>query len=823
MNPPSNAKPQQPSGYLTRKGINKLAALGLVIASCLPLRADVPLVADGKPVAEIVLSPGASPSVKTAANELQCHLEAMSGAKLPIVGAASANVKSQVYVGESDATRKLGVSLDDVKDDGYKIVAEKNHVVIAGRQTYHFAASFQKFKDVTRSDRQKAWENLIGHKWRFPPMIDFRDYSDEFGFHAGDGTGTLYAVYDLLEQLGMRWYLPMADIGIVTPNLKTITIKDQSTKKEPEFPVRIFADCKAGNSRDEFLWYKSMRVGSAICLPVYHSVSGPTKLYPDEQPQEYYGKVGGKTDYSVPKLSNERLRADTVEYLGWVDKAFPGIGYEGVGQPDGWSRMDADDAAAGWDKISERGPNGRFSDYAWDFSMDIRKRIMEKNPEKKFTIFAYSCTRRPPSNLEKVPDNVTVVFCQTSAFWMLPNKELEDRKEWLAKMSNKNQLLIWEYYLQHAPNYNFPPVPVIFPKFMQENFKGLYDHSAGFLVEVGWSAAVADLKANKPNLARPWITHLMLYLHSKLCWDRNLDVRAVMEEYYDLFYGPAKAEMKEFYEFAESVWSRPEARQITAAGGFLKPDDVDRYFEILARAKAKAGDTVYGKRVDFIAAEMAPLKLAFEKLKRLGPNLQIKASKDQPTIDGDLDKPFWRDIPYTFLPLKDMKTGNPSKQAGTSVSFRWLNDNSALIIGIECKEPKMESLVASCKDADSPGIYADDMVQVNLETAKGIRPMIVVNSAGTVLDECITEKLADLASFYKIDKVAVKKYADRWTVELKVDAKPISGERPTPFYPWGANICRQRMAGGTPELSMLSPSKTNFKDLKYMANIFVRK
>jgi hypothetical protein len=101
--------------------------------------------------------------------------------------------------------------------------------------------------------------------------------------------------------------------------------------------------------------------------------------------------------------------------------------------------------------------------------------------------------------------------------------------------------------------------------------------------------------------------------------------------------------------------------------------------------------------------------------------------------------------------------------------------------------------------------------------------MIVVNSAGTVLDECITEKLADLASFYKIDKVAVKKYADRWTVELKVDAKPISGERPTPFYPWGANICRQRMAGGTPELSMLSPSKTNFKDLKYMANIFVRK
>ena len=803
--------------------LGKLAAIGLLMASITPLSADVTLVAKGKAEAEIVLSPGASASEKTAAAELQHHLEAMSGAMLPIVDKASADGKAHVYVGESDATKKLGFSLDGVKDDGYKIVAAKDHVILAGRQAYHFATSFQKFKAVARSERQPFWEKLIGRKWRFPPMIDYRDFSDEFGFHAWDGTGTLYAVYDLLEQLGMRWYLPMADTGIVTPDLKTITIKDQDTKKEPEFPVRIFADCKVGNSRDEFLWYKSMKVGSAVFVPVYHSVSGPTKLYPEEQPQEYYGKVGGKTVYSVPKLSNERLRADTAEYLELVDREFPGMDYVGIGQPDGWSVLDEEDAAAGWDKSSERGPTGRFSDYNWDFFMDVRNRIMKKQPSKRFTLFAYSVTHRPPANLDKVPSNVTVALCQTSAFWMLPNRDLENRKEWLAKMSNKDQMLIWEYYLQHAPNYNFPPIPVIFPKLMQENFQGLYDHSNGFLAEVGWTVPVADAKANKPNLARPWISHLMLYVHSKLCWDRNLDVKALMEEYYDLFFGPAKAEMKEFYEFAEAVWMRPEARQITAAGGFLKPPDVDRYFEILARAKVKAGDSIYGKRIGFIAEEMAPLKLVFEKLKRQGPSLQIKATTDQPHIDGDLDKPFWRDIPHTFLPLKDIKTGNPSKDAAASVAFRWLNDNSALIIGIECKEPKMAALVENCKDADSAGIYADDFVQINLETAKGIRPQIVVNSAGKVLDTCITEKLEDLPEFYKVSKVAVKKYPDRWTVEMQVDAKPISGERPTPFYPWGANICRQRMVGDKPELFMLSPSGTNFKDQRFLANIFVRK
>ena len=803
--------------------INPLAVIALLIASCLSLRADVTLVADGKPAAEIILSPEASPSVKTAAAELQRHLEAMSGATLPIVSQASPGVKNHVYVGESDATKKLGFTLDDVRYDGYKIVAGENHVILAGHEAYHFATSFQKFKDVPRSERQQVWEMLIGHKWRFPPMIDYRDFSDEFGFHAWDANGTLYAAYDLLEQFGMRWYVPMADIGIVTPKLQTISVKDQNTKKEPEFPVRLFADCKVGNSRDEFLWYKSMRVGSAYFAPVYHSVSGPTKLYPNEQPQEYYGKVGGKTEYSVPRLNNERLRSDTTTYLELVDKEFPGIDYVSIGQPDGWSALDDADTAAGWDKIADRGPSGRFSDYNWDFSMDVRKRLMEKLPEKKFTIFAYSGTRRIPSTLEQVPSNVTMAFCQTSASWVLPNTELQDRKEWMAKMSNKDQLLVWEYYLQHAPNYNFPPVPILFPTVMQENFKGLYDHSDGFLAEVGWSVPLADAKDNKPNLARPWISHLMLYLHNKLCWDRNLDVKALMDEYYELFYGPAKAEMKEFHEFGESVWSRPEARQITAAGGFLKPVDVDRYFEILTRAKAKAGDTVYGQRIDAIAAEMAPLKLVFEKLKRKGPSLQIKATNDQPQIDGDLDKPFWRAIEHTFLPLKDLKTGNPSKEAATSVSFRWLNDNTALVIGVECKEPKMDSLRESCKSPDSPAIFSDDFVQINLETAQGIRPFIVVNSAGAVLDSCITTKLEDLPEFYKVSKVAVKKYPDRWTVELQVDAKPIGGERPTPFYPWGANVCRQRMTRENPELSMLSPSETNFKDLRFMANIFVRK
>jgi hypothetical protein len=67
---------------------------------------------------------------------------------------------------------------------------------------------------------------------------------------------------------------------------------------------------------------------------------------------------------------------------------------------------------------------------------------------------------------------------------------------------------------------------------------------------------------------------------------------------YRLFFGSAKAEIREFCEPAEEVWSRAESRSLTESTGFLKEADVDRYFELLSKARAKAGKgTVYDDRM----------------------------------------------------------------------------------------------------------------------------------------------------------------------------------------------------------------------------------
>src|SRR5690606_35294353 len=159
---------------------------------------------------------------------------------------------------------------------------------------------------------------------------------------------------------------------------------------------------------------------------------------------------------------------------------FPGMDYISIGQPDGWSSMDSEDAAAGWNKLEERGKDGQFSDYSWDFNMDVRNRLMKIFPDKKFTVFAYSKTGRVPSTLKKVPDNVVVVLTQTSAYWMLPEyrAQLDRRNEWITHMTSPDQLMIWGKYVQHSRG-TAPPIPTIFPELMKINFDGLYDHSLG--------------------------------------------------------------------------------------------------------------------------------------------------------------------------------------------------------------------------------------------------------------------------------------------------------------------------------------------------------
>jgi hypothetical protein len=784
-----------------------LWTLGLMAVTALPAR-GVELVRDGRPRAEIIVVGDADPSVRTAAAELQKYLKKISDAELPIVARPSG--VTPVYVGASPYTDKLGIGLGDVHHDGFKIVIAERYVALVGRDACRRPIPRDNVRFGRAPKLVANWQTYTGRAWDYPYIVrDPRNYCPQFGFHFQDANGTLYAVYELLETLGMRWFMPSEELGQVIPRRRDIDLAPQTIKREPCLASRYLLLVGMGQYPAEFLWYKYLRQGSTFDQFPAHSSELVVELQQDRPELMAYAGAKrietGRQRYHdgpryLPRLSSPQLRDELAEYLVKFHEAFPEVPYLPIGHPDGWVAMDDRDVAAGWDK-PERGNRGRYSDYVWDFVCDVAGRVRQRIPQARFLASSYGWAKFTPTILGRVPSDIAVNLCQNST---LPSFEadLALRQQWLQKAPD-SEVFIYDYYLSHYPRRSLVPVPAIFTAQMQRNFRTLPERCRGIYTELSWNAN----RERSAVIGLPGINHLMIYLHAKFTWDKDLDVRATLDDYFEKFYGPARAEMREFFEFSEQVWMRSEPREITAASGFLKPADVPKYFDILARAKAKVGESIYAKRIDLISREIAPLKNLFSEMRRTGPYVRVFPTADVPQVDGDLAKPFWTErFAAEKVWLRDCTAGVAPDINTTSVAFRWLPDSS-LLVGIVCHERRMNRLwvTTPASTKDDHRIYNDDSVELHLETPAGYRAVVVVNPSGAVRDTCLTPNVADVPDAWAAERVAVRKLSDRWTVEIKITGL---GAMPNNSYPWGVNVFRQRRAGGEVEGYALSPTGT---------------
>ncbi len=806
----------------SRKILSGLMALLLSYA----VYGEVDLVVDGKGVADIVVDKDALSSVKTAADDLQKHIELMSGAKLDIVNTPSESVKNHIYVGPSEYTKKLGVSVDDLKVEGFKIIAKDNYLVLIGRDEQRNPFPFS---SITPGDLQK-WQDFAGEKYGLPQFSQSTK-NNILGFKPLDATATLYAVSEFLEQLGVRWYNPYEN-GTVIPERKTISATTQNIKKEPRFPYREFAYA-IGTDPEGLMWFKRLKYGGSYLYNCNHTTSNMLNSADlKEQHPEYYAVSEGRTitkKGGVPRLSDPSFRKSSVNFLNKVLEAYPVLRDYSLGMPDGFTDIDERDAKT-WERD---GAKGKYSDYVWDYWIYAAKELKKSHPDKNLACMAYTTYLNPPSNIDKLPDNVTLTMCYWTTWMIIPESDERRpggndlrklRSEWLSKLTSK-KLYIWDYYLFYRES--SPRYPVVFTKLLQQEMKELNGVCEGKFIEI------ASTKGNPPwRLSCPGLTHLLHYWQGKLYWDPDMDREKMMNEYYELYFGPAKAEMKEFYELAEEVWMRPESRSINLAGGFLKEKDVDRYFEILGRASDKAGkDTVYRKRVSQIETEMEPLKKLFPNLKLRGNGPQFRAfARSNPfNLDGDLDKPFWTET-KNWYSMSEMITGKPvpSKSLNsTQVAFRITKDRSALVVGLKCFEPEMNKITAKTKDNDDKKIFKDDFVEIIIETPECSYFRIAVNPNGAILEESqdpgIVERDTAPLLWNPGIKAVVKKENDRWTAEIMIPTKDFGKAGPTEAYPWGINLCRNRMASGKSEKSALVPTgKDEFIDLSKLGNLVMR-
>ncbi|MFC1453704.1 DUF4838 domain-containing protein [Verrucomicrobiota bacterium] len=782
---------------------------------------SVTLVKDGRPFADIIVETNALSSVKLAAEDLQEHIEKMSGAILPITNTPSDKFKCHVYVGPSEYVKKLGVRIDDLKAEGFKIIAKDNYLVLIGRDEQR-----KPFPYKRDPEGLAEWQKFAGEKYTIPG-VQPGVFNKKLGFFTMDATATLYATSELLEQLGVRWYMPYEN-GTIIPKKKTIEVPDQNLKKEPVFPYREFCFYGAMRSdNDGVMWFKRLKYGASYVYYNNHTtweIIG-TKEQKEKHP-EYYAmangkRIGGMGARGTPRLSDPNFRKTSVNYMNKVLEAYPPLLTAALGMPDGFTQIDERDNAK-WGRPGAL-QTSKFSDYVWDYWLFAAKELKKTHPDKYLACLAYSTYRDPPAGIDKLPDNVAITLCLGTANMAVPQGKLvaKTRDKWLSMLTSK-KLFLWDYYLFYRTKQR-PRYPVFFTKILQEEMQKLKGVCEGKFIEI----APEYHKGKPPNLVCPGLTHMTHYWQGKLYWDPDMDRKKMMDEYYELYFGPAKKEMKEFYEFAEEVWMRPLSRSVTMYSGFLKEPDVTRYFDILKRAREKAGkDTVYDKRIAQIETEMQPLKLFIADTKRVGPDFSASKTDLPVKIDGDLEKPFWKGA--TWYPMKELVKGEavPAEKSA-SVAFRMPPDKSALIIGVKCNEPKMDKILAKAKYQDDFDIFEDDVVEIYLETPERSYFKIVINPEGKIWDETQDVTLVERDTLPALwnpgTEAAVKKEKDCWTAEIMIPTKDFGTKGPDKANPWGINVCRTRFAGDKPELAAISPTgKALYRVLSKLGNLSVK-
>ncbi|MCX6924430.1 MAG: hypothetical protein NT154_14630, partial [Verrucomicrobia bacterium] len=187
------------------------------------------LTRDGKPGCFIVIAEKPSPSARLAALELQSHVLKISGAELPIRSETERIDGRRILVGESSATRELGLRSKDFSSQEYLISFRMNSVILIGRDW-----------DDTEANRNVEGRPMTGeslqelrHKVNYWEAVGMSERSSGQIELPGlyDDQGTCLATYDFLERFcGVRWYGPSA-VTVVCPQRATLTIKGDDLRR----------------------------------------------------------------------------------------------------------------------------------------------------------------------------------------------------------------------------------------------------------------------------------------------------------------------------------------------------------------------------------------------------------------------------------------------------------------------------------------------------------------------------------------------------------------------------------------------------------------
>lgn len=792
-----------------------LAGLALLFAGVGVAEAQPWLVEDGQARAEIVIADDPPRTTRLAAWELQNYVRKISGATLPIVHEPSDDAAVQVYIGASAHTDKLGITDQGLDYGAYRMVSGDDWLVLIGKDTNHEPVEPY---TRTRSDRGSeeiiaAWDEISGGKWVHPEgnafKMLFRNVDQHFrdggadepmNLWAYDERGSYNAVCDFLRDLGVRWYMP-GELGEVVPETSSIALPQVDRRVEPDFPVRDNNVRFGVHDTRVSIWAMRMGMRQPYGFGWAHGlnlITGREQTKRDHP--EYYALYAGEraTDFrsgGKQCLSSPGLFESSVDYARTV---FDHYGHPVISlQPaDGYTSLCQCQLCEGKDS-PDRAYRGRMSDYVWDFTVRVANELAKTRPDLQVSNMGYNLYRLPPENIEKMPENVLVALIGARRPTVVnpeQRQEIRDiRESWYDK--TEHQLLNFENYPLTARGYW---LPAFTPHTNAESINAI---KGKFLGENIQPSAHRFMEAAAFN-------SFQFYFTFRMYWGgKDRDIDPMLEEYYELFYGPAASQMKAFFEYCEAHWQDMDDDK-------AKTDQALALFDA-ARQQADEG-SVYDQRLAVMAEYLENLaarskQIEKEKQRENVPSVQMWRGATSVEIDGRLDDEFWQEMPGgRGGTLRELQTGR-RPMFGTTFKVAWGGD--AIYFAIRCEDVADDTVKIGTDRDEDAALWYGDAVEILLETEQNSYYQIAISPSGAVADLNRTGG-QQIFRWDSQAEVATHIGEDYWTAEVRIPVMASSndpfhqviGERPRNNLPWYFNVCRQRIRENGRELSAFSPT-----------------
>ncbi len=519
------------------------------------------LTRNSEPACSIVVSENPTPAAHLAALELQFHILKITGAELPIRTDREKIEGTRVLVGESAATRELGIKGEDFAPQEYLIAFRTNTLILIGRDWEDTAANRREFGrpmncgNTLEDTRQRIdyWKT-VGYPERSTGEMELPGVYDD--------QGTCYAAYHFIEQFcNVRWYGPN-DSSVVIPSQSSLTVKGTDIRRSPALKYRDalwagnwpFMKGQWGSTTqsEKYLFWRRLRLGGEKWAG-NHTFHPKTiqAMFKNPAYQAQGPGRGTQLCYTNPLLIEEVAQKARDFFDG---KKNAPEGWKAVGDyfaivPDDNSNFCQCERCkallnSGKDMNTGQFSSGTVSNYFFSFVNAVAREVRKTHPDKYIATLAYWNYALPPQGFDIEP-NVSVAPCLHTCLYAIHEEIRENDmklyKDWLKK--TKAPIFLWNYY-------HHPMEPALIYKW--KCFPNMMVHESVRTMRMFIKDGVRGIfVCGEQDM-------LEGYVIAKIWDDPDQNEDAILNEFFVRYFGAAAEPMEKFYRLIEEIACNPK-------------------------------------------------------------------------------------------------------------------------------------------------------------------------------------------------------------------------------------------------------------------------